>query len=143
MKISSKGRNSVRIMWDIAKNSGGAPVKITDLAVRSGISQKYTEQITGQLTKSGLLKSVRGAQGGYVLVRRPDEYTVWEILQNTEGDFSPIDCALDYTSCAYAKNCVTQRLWRGLYETVRGYLEGITLQDLIDDEADGGDFYEI
>lgn len=143
MKISSKGRNSVRIMWDVAKNSHGAPVRVADIAERACITPKYAEQITGQLCRSGLLKSVRGASGGYVLVKRPDEYTAWEILIKSEGDLSPAECATDYNSCAYAQNCSTQRLWQGLYGAVRAYLEGVTLQDLIDGEGEAGDFYEI
>ena len=92
MKISTKGRYGVRIMLDVAKNGGGQPVRITDIAERQNISVKYTEQITGSLVKCGLLRSVRGPQGGYLLVKDAGDYTVWEILLHMEGDPAPVDC---------------------------------------------------
>lgn len=141
MKISTKGRYGLRIMLDIARNSAGGPVKIPEISARQGISAKYTEQITGILTKSGLLRSLRGAQGGYELIKSPSDYTVGEILRKTEGDLSPVECLYDY--CDRAEGCATKTVWKGLSDCINNYLNGITLQDLLDSEGNPSDYYSI
>lgn len=134
MKVSTKGRYALRIMIDVAENCADGPVKITDISARQGVSAKYTEQLTGMLVRRGLLRSVRGFQGGYVLVKGPEKYTAGEILRSAEGDLSPVGCVSAET-CPRAAGCKTQRLWAGLYDSVNSYLDGITLQSLI-----SGDF---
>ena len=130
MKISTKGRYGVRIMLDVAKNCGGQPVRIIDIAERQNLTVKYTEQITSSLVKCGLLRSVRGSQGGYLLVKPPEDYTVWEILQHMEGDLAPVDCVTQSAACSSSQTCVTRKLWSGLYEAERNYLVSVTLKDL-------------
>lgn len=142
MKISTKGRYGVWIMIDIAQFGAGTPVKIADIALRQGLSVKYTEQITGNLVKCGLLRSVRGAQGGYELIKSPDKYTIGEILRNTEGDISLVDCN-PLSNCPHGEGCLTKNLWQGLNACINNYLDGITLQDLIDSNTNAADFYNI
>ena len=89
MKISTKGRYALRLMLDIALNSHGAAVPLRDVAQRQEISDKYLEQIVTQLSRAGLVRSVRGAGGGYLLTREPEEYTVGEILRVLEGNLAP------------------------------------------------------
>lgn len=89
MRISTKGRYSILLMLDMAKQPAGEPVKIKDISARSGISMKYMEQIVAVLNKAGFVRSVRGAQGGYLLTRKPEEYTVGEILRLSEGSLAP------------------------------------------------------
>ena len=89
MKISTKGRYALRLMLDIALNSHGAAVPLRDVAQRQEISDKYLEQIVTQLSRAGLVRSVRGAGGGYLLTREPEEYTVGEILRVLEGNQAP------------------------------------------------------
>lgn len=139
MKISTKGRYGVRIMIDIALHLGDAPVRLSDISARQGVTLKYTEQITGMLVKGGLLRSVRGASGGYVLAKAPDEYTAGEILRCTEGEFSPDDDFPPYQG----GSCAAQKLWEGLYRRINEYLDGVTLQDLIDWSPDPADYYSI
>ena len=141
MKISTKGRYGVRIMADIAKNGGGSPVRITDISARQGVTLKYTEQICGILAKAGLLRSIRGASGGYVLVKQPDKYSVLEILNCLEGDLAPVGCVNSET-CERFDGCNVRTLWTGLYKVVADYLGGVTLADLIN-TAPSGDFYVI
>lgn len=141
MKISTKGRYAVRIMADIA--ACDPPVRISDIASRQGISVKYTEQITGALVKSGLLRSIRGAQGGYELVKSADKYTVGEILRKTEGDLCPVECVKSHNCVREELGCAANKLWTGLYECINNYLDGITLQDLLDSEGNPADFYSI
>ena len=141
MKISTKGRYGVQIMLDIAKNSSG-PVKIADICARQNLTVKYAEQLTSTLTKGGLLRSVRGAMGGYELVKLPSQYSMGEILRILEGDFVPVECISNPKFCDKKSGCGILRFWQGLYDSVKGYLDGVTLQDLID-EGSSADFYEI
>lgn len=142
MRISTKGRYGVWILIDVAQNGGSSPVRLADISARQGISVKYTEQITGLLVKCGLLKSVRGAQGGYELFKNPSEITVGEILRKTEGDISLVDCTPD-SHCPHGEGCTTRKLWQGLNHCINEYLDGITLQDLVDMAPDGSDYYNI
>ena len=141
MKISTKGRYGVRIMADVAKNGNDSPAKITDISARQNLTLKYTEQICGILAKGGLLRSIRGAAGGYVLVKQPDKYTVLEILNCLEGDLAPVDC-VNSDVCERFDDCNVRSLWTGLYKVIADYLGGVTLADLIN-TAPSGDFYVI
>ncbi len=132
MRLSTKGRYGVRIMLDIARNGRDAPVKIAEVAKRQNLTQKYTEQLTGTLAKKGLLKSVRGAQGGYLLTRTPEEYTLFEILNSLEEGIFLVDCVTGTESCARVEACKARKFWSGLYDTVKDYMEGYTLKDLIE-----------
>lgn len=143
MKISTKGRYGVRIMAEVAKSGAGSPVKITDITTRQGITVKYTEQICGILLKAGLLRSVRGAQGGYVLSKQPENYTVFEILNCLEGDLAPVACVnLNSDECERFEDCNVRTLWAGLNKVIVDYLVGVTLADLIN-TAPPEDYYII
>ncbi|MDO5559588.1 MAG: Rrf2 family transcriptional regulator [Oscillospiraceae bacterium] len=133
MKISTKGRYSLRMLLDLATNQSDNYVALKDIAARQGISKKYLEQIVPMLNKSGLLKTNRGYQGGYMLTKSAADYTVGEILRVTEGSLAPVSC-LDFepNECPRADRCMTLSVWEGLYKTVTQYLDSITLQDIID-----------
>lgn len=141
MKISTKGRYALRMMIDLAMHQGDGCVALKDIAARQGISKKYLEQIVPLLNKAELLKTNRGYQGGYSLSKLPEQYTVGEILRVTEGNLSPVAC-LQYkeNTCPRKADCVTLPVWEGLYKTITDYLDGITLRDIIDKAADGGDY---
>ena len=95
MKISTKGRYAIRLMLDIAKYSAGGNVSLKDVSARQDISLKYLEQIVNMLSHAGLVRSQRGAQGGYRLARSAEEITVGDILRVTEGDIAPVSCLAD------------------------------------------------
>ncbi|MDE6728806.1 MAG: Rrf2 family transcriptional regulator [Oscillospiraceae bacterium] len=141
MKISTKGRYALRMMIDLAMHQGNGCVALKDIAARQDISKKYLEQIVPLLNKAELLKTNRGYQGGYSLSKQPEQYTVGEILRVTEGSLSPVAC-LQYgdNTCPRKADCVTLPIWEGLYKTIMDYLDGITLRDIIDKAADGGDY---
>lgn len=143
MKISTKGRYGMRIMLDVAKNRAGGPVRIADVCARQSISPKYAEQIMGLLSRGGLLRSVRGAQGGYTLVKKPEEYSAAEILKCAEGELSVVECVQDGASCDRAEGCVMRTFWAGLNGAIEGYLNAVTLQSLIDSDPNAADFYSI
>ena len=105
---------------------------LKDTAQREEISKKYLEQIALQLTQAGLLRAVRGHQGGYRLLKAPQEYTVYQILCVTEGSLAPVAC-LEHApnACPRSGQCPTLPLWQGLEDVVRGYLSGITLRELM------------
>ena len=132
MKISTRGRYALRLMLDIAINSATRPVSIKDIAKRQDISDKYLEQIISVLNNAGFVRSVRGAQGGYTLTKRPDEYTVGMILRQTEGSLSPVSCiGDDSVECAKIENCATSELWRRLDNAIKGVVDNVTLADLV------------
>ena len=100
MRVSTKGRYALRLMLDLALNNTGEPVSIKDISKRQDVSDKYLEQIISVLNKAGFVKSIRGAQGGYMLRKAPEEYTVGMILRLTEGSLAPVEC-VDFTECVY------------------------------------------
>lgn len=133
MKISTKGRYALRFMLDLAQYGNGEYVRLKDAAAREEISEKYLEQISSALTKGGLIKGVRGAQGGYSLVKPPSQYTVGSILRVTEGSLAPVSC-LDggVNQCSRSPECKTLPFWQGFYNSINEYLDSSTLQDLLD-----------
>ena len=144
MKISTKGRYALRMMIDIAENEKNGSVSLKDISKRQDISLKYLEQIVGLLTRANLVKSRRGAGGGYVLAKAPEKYTVGDILRVTEGNLAPITCLeAEENLCPRAESCKAVKFWQGLYNTVNKYLDGTTLLDLTEikwSEADVGEF---
>lgn len=133
MKISTKGRYALRLMLDLALNEAGKPVRIREIAGRQEISDKYLEQIISVLNKAGFVRSVRGPQGGYLLTKKPEEYTVGMILRLTEGSMAPVDCIGDEnTFCSHIDNCATSLVWKRLNDAVSDVIDHITLADLVD-----------
>ena len=132
MRISTKGRYALRLMMDIASHDREGYVSLRDAAARQGISMKYLEQIAGMLSRSGVLQSGRGAQGGYRLASAPEDYTVGKILRLTEGSLAPVACLTEPDSpCGRSGDCSAQDFWEGLYETVNAYIDRYTLADLL------------
>ncbi|MCH5210672.1 MAG: Rrf2 family transcriptional regulator [Oscillospiraceae bacterium] len=140
MKISTKGRYSLRLMIDIALHGVDSNVSIRDVSERQNISTKYLEQLVSMLVRVGYLKSIRGAQGGYRLARKPSEYTVGDILRITEGSLAPVACLEDeVNNCPRVSECPTINLWEGLYNAINDYLDNVTLEDLMNEELKGND----
>ena len=144
MKISTKGRYALRLMLDIAQHGGGSPVRIKDIAARQGISVKYLEQIVAVLARAGYLKSIRGPQGGYRLVRNPEEYTTGSILRLTEGSLAPVErLEGSVNDCPRADSCATLRLWKELDNAVKSVVDRYTLQDLLNWSEEAGSNFVI
>ncbi|MCD8087483.1 MAG: Rrf2 family transcriptional regulator [Oscillospiraceae bacterium] len=133
MRVSTKGRYALRTMVDLAQHSDGGLVTLKDVAARQDLSQKYLEQIVTVMSRAGYVKGIRGPQGGYRLAREPREYNLAEILRLVEGSLAPVEC-LDESpnQCEHCATCSTVEMWDGLYKVITEYLEGITLQDLLD-----------
>ncbi len=143
MKISTKGRYALRMLIDLAEHKESGYISLKDIAKRQQISKKYLEQIIPIFNHTGMLLTNRGAQGGYKLARKPEQYTVAEVLRLTEGSIAPVAC-LDQepNECERSAECVTLPIWQGLYDVITEYLEGITLQDILDKEQErhGNDY---
>ncbi len=129
MRIGTKGRYAIKLMIDLAVYNNGEPIKIKDIAGRQEISEKYLEQIVSVLNKSGFVKSIRGARGGYLLSKRPEEYTVGEILTAIEGNLSPVE---DVDNDETPAGIVSKKVWDRLETAINDVLYGITLADLLE-----------
>lgn len=143
MKISTKGRYALRMLIDLAQHQNCGYISLKDIAERQNISKKYLEQIIPIFHKTDVLRTNRGSQGGYMLARTPDKYTVGEILRLTEGSLSPVECVdYDPIECPRSAYCPTLPVWQGLSRVINEYLDGITLQDILDRQSgdNGGDY---
>ena len=145
MKISSRGRYALRFMIDLAQHQNGEAVTLKDISQRQEISVKYLEQIVTLLNRGGLIRSVRGNQGGYLLARDAKDYTIGDILRVVEGDLFPVACMEnDPNQCRRYPICKTIRFWDGLYKTVNEYVDSVTLDELAEEESvDGSWAYSI
>lgn len=143
MKISTKGRYALRIMIDLADHDTGDYMALKEIAKRQEISEKYLESIVSSLVRADFVTGLRGKGGGYKLTRSPADYTVGSILRLTEGNLAPVAC-LDCmpNTCARSAKCKTLPMWEGLSRLVNEYLNGITLDKLID-MSDESDYYII
>ena len=135
MRLSTKGRYGLKAMFDLAMNYGDKPVSLTTIAARQGVSVNYLEQLISPLRKAGFVRSVRGAQGGYLLNVSPEEITVKDVLVVLEGPLAPTDCVKDEkdSSCDNADYCVTRLIYEKMKESIDQVVTSITLKDMIDD----------
>jgi len=134
MKISTKGRYALRMMIQIGMHPDRC-TKISEISARQEISDKYLEQIATLLSRAGYIRSVRGAQGGYLLTMKPEEYTVGMILRVTEGSISPVSCLdEDAAPCGRAGSCVTLGVWKQLQDAINGVVDHVKLAELIEDQ---------
>jgi Rrf2 family protein len=119
-------------MLDLALHNNGDCVSIKEISERQAISDKYLEQIITVLNRAGFVRSVRGAQGGYILSKDPKEYTVGSIIRHMEGSLAPVSCLEDEENkCERAANCVTVEVWEKVNQAVNNVLDSITLADLV------------
>ena len=143
MKVSTKGRYALRMLLDLAEHSGKF-ISLKEIAERQNISKQYLEQIVSLLNTSNILRTNRGKQGGYMLAKRPSEYTVREILRITEGNLAPVTCLEeDINDCEKASYCKTLPMWTGLQKVIDDYLGSVTLQDMLEQCQDGVDNWVI
>ncbi len=132
MMVSTKGRYALRVMIDLAENGEGGYTPMREVAQRQGISLKYLERILPALVSANLVEGVHGKRGGYCLTRDPEEYTVGEILRQTEGDIAPVACLeCDAQACDRVENCRTLPMWKELQERIEDYVDHVTLADLM------------
>lgn len=139
--ISTRGRYALRVMIDIAENSNGNFIPLDAIAARQEISEKYLESILVILTRGNLLLGMRGKGGGYKLTREPKDYTLGTILRLTEGSLSPVACLKEGAEpCEKSPVCRTLPVWKGLNDAINTYLDGITLEELLENRENTSDY---
>lgn len=135
MKISTKGRYALRMLVDLAEHQSDGSISLKDIAERQKISKKYLEQIVPVFNKENILKTSRGFQGGYMLARTPDKYTVGEILRLTEGSLSPVDFSSTDAQDSSGEYAMLP-VWKELDRVINSYLDSVTLQDILDSQRE-------
>lgn len=135
LRISTRGRYGLRAMLDLALHSSGTQVALMNIAQRQNISTNYLEQVFSLLRKAGLVNSVKGAQGGYILAEKPSAIKVGAILRTLEGNLEVVDedKASDDSESANAQSCIRRCVWDKLNASIDEVVDSITLQDLIED----------
>lgn len=132
MKLSTKGRYGVKAMVDLAINYGDEPVSIKSISERQSISEYYLEQLFSTLRRAELIKSIRGAQGGYILNRAPQEISIHEVIEVLEGPIEVSNC-LEDEACNNIDCCATRLLWKKIKDSIDSVTSSITLKDIVDD----------
>jgi len=132
MKFSTKVRYGMRAMVEIARADQNNPLNISRIAESQAVSRKYLESLLVKLKKHGILKSLRGQKGGYMLQKAPEDISIFEISEALDGPVMLVNCRIDDQICNRQKSCTTVHLWEHLTEKLTGEMKSITLSDLID-----------
>jgi len=131
VKLSTKGQYATRAMLDLAHHFGEGPILVKDISRREEISERYLEQLLTPLKLAGLVRSIRGAHGGFTLAKPPSEISLIEIIHIMEGSTAPVECVDDAQVCSRSDFCVTRAVWAEMKKATDTVLESVTLQDLL------------
>ena len=133
LKLSTKGRYGLRAMIDLARHQDdeARPVMMSDIAKRQELSKKYLHALLTPLKSAGLIRSTRGAKGGYSLARPPMEITLSDILTALEGELNIVDCVMSPTDCVRRENCPAREVWMDLNRLVDNKLRSVTLAQIV------------
>lgn len=134
LRLSTKGQYGVRAMFEIAKGYPATPTTIKEISERQEVSVAYLEQILNKLRRAGLIGSVKGPGGGYLLSKEPASMSIGAILRELEGPVAITSCLDPTEGCSRVDRCVTHLLWRSLGEKIESFLSTITLKDLLEEE---------
>jgi len=139
LRLSTKGHYGLKAMFDLAMHYGSEPIPLKIVAERQGISEHYLEQLIAVLRKIGLVKSVRGAQGGYILAKPPSEIKVGDVIRAMEGPIAPLDCVSEYepAACEKVDYCISRDVWARVRDSIAEVLDSITLEDMCRDAQKG------
>ena len=130
LRLSAKGQYGVRAMYEITRGYPDRPVTIKEISDRQDVSAPYLEQILNKLRKAGLIRSVKGPGGGYLLSKPPEKISIAAIVSELEGPVAITSCLNPEEGCARVDNCVTRLLWKSLGEQIEAFLETISLEKL-------------
>ncbi len=131
MKLSTRSRYGVRMMYELAVHYGKESVIIRDIAERQDISEKYLSKLIMPLKGAKLVNSARGSHGGYILARDPSKITLREIVEIMEGGITVVECIKNSDVCDRSNECPTRDIWCGLDKAISGYLDSITLEEIV------------
>ncbi len=132
MKLSTKGQYGTRALLDLALHDTSEPVPLKDIAQRQQIPLQYLEHLITPLITAGIVRSIRGAKGGIMLAKLPEEIRLNEVILALEGPIGPTECLNNPGVCGRSASCVTRDVWDELKKAMEGVLEGTTLQNLVD-----------
>ncbi|HHX51177.1 MAG TPA: Rrf2 family transcriptional regulator [Clostridia bacterium] len=132
MKLTTRGEYGLRAIFDLALRQGEGPVSLRSIAERQDISDHYLEQLFSSLRKAGLVKSIRGAQGGYLLGKPAQEITVGDVIRVLDGPIAPVECVneVEPEDCRRAKTCITREIWARVRDSITEVVDSITLEDM-------------
>lgn len=134
MKLSTKGRYGLRALIDLARYSEVEPVSISSISERQGISERYLEQLMAMLKRAGLVKSIRGAGGGYVLAKEQKDISVGDVLRALEGNLNPVECSgFVEEGCEASGGCVTKYVWQKINDSINQTVDEIKLDQLVEE----------
>lgn len=136
LRLSTKARYGLRALISLARHYGEGPIMAKIIAKEEDISENYLEQIMELLRRSGIVRSVRGAQGGFILVKSPQEIKIKEIIDILEGPVILVDCLSSPEVCKRSKDCPARTLWEELKGNIVQFLESKSLVDLISNESE-------
>ena len=132
MKLSTRTRYGIRAILELAENYGNGPLQLRIIARDQGVSVKYLEQLMAMLKAAGIVRSIRGSKGGYILAKQPGQVKVSECFQCLEGSVITTECVKDESFCERTNDCIARQVWTEVQNAVMGVLESMTLQDLVD-----------
>ena len=132
MFFSTRSYYGTRAMLELARLASDGPVHLETLAANQDIPERYLAKIVQDLRRGGLIRSVRGAHGGYMLARDPAGISLWDIVTCLEGSLAPVDCVEFPEFCDQVEQCVTREVWQRMHDAVRRLLESKTLQGMAD-----------
>ena len=139
MKLSSRTRYGMRAILELALEYGNAPLQIKTIADREDISNKYLEQLIAMLKSAGLVRSIRGPRGGYLLAKPPAEIPLKDVFVTLEGPMISAECLDHPEFCPRCMDCVTRDIWQDLQNAIDGVLESVTLADLVEKTKSSND----
>lgn len=146
MRVSTRGRYGVLIMVDLAQHTAEGPVSLKSIAERQKLSEHYLEQLVPELRKAGLVKSIRGAQGGYILARSPEKIFIGDVIRVLEGPIAPVECnnQAGPDCCEKKEFCVNREVWSKVRDSINDVVDSISLEDLLTaSEKENGEMVNI
>lgn len=133
MRFTTRGKYGLLLMVDLARNLGQGPIPLKSIAERQKLSERYLEQLVLDLRKAGLVKSVRGSQGGYTLAKSPEEINVGDVIRVLEGPIAPVECEnqMDKDCCSNTDFCINREVWVKIRDSINDVVDSISLADLL------------
>jgi len=133
MRLTTKGRYGMRLVLDIAQHEKYGPVSMAETSLRQDISAKYLERLVGELQRAGLVKSLRGREGGHLLAVPPEKITVGDVVRILEGESSQLACSHNRLACPRSVHCLTRAIWVAADQAMFEKLDSVTVRDIIED----------
>ncbi|MBI2850218.1 MAG: Rrf2 family transcriptional regulator [Chloroflexi bacterium] len=132
MKLSTRGQYGARLLLDLALHKAEGPVLLKDIARRQEIPLAYLKHLVAPLVGAGILRSARGAKGGLLLAKPPEQVKLREVIQLLEGPINPVECVNDPAVCGRSSSCATRDVWVDLQKAMEGVLEATTVANLVE-----------